>query len=256
VQDGEWVLMVVEGMPDRKLSRVDPERRFRSDDEAKNERFGLPPRPGPPTPSSASPTWRSTGVVAEVIYPTFGLFIDMVPAPDLAMACARAHNDYLAESFLDRPDVSSPGSRAGARRGLGGAELEPPPIAASALRSSDHAARGTATTTPLRPLWRVPPTRHPACCTPTGAIPDQEKGPRWRGHQLREGRPPVGRGAVLLRRAGRARAVLTCGGVRGDRRRWPVLCCERMDEASRSTSSGFGPGSPPGRANTCGTSAS
>ena len=48
------------------------------------------------------------GVVAEVIYPTFGLFIDMVPAPDLQMACAQVYNDWLAESFLHRPDVFVP----------------------------------------------------------------------------------------------------------------------------------------------------
>src|SRR6185503_5404473 len=48
------------------------------------------------------------GVVAEVIYPTFGLFIDMVPAADLQMACAQVYNDWLAESFLSRPDVFIP----------------------------------------------------------------------------------------------------------------------------------------------------
>ena len=48
------------------------------------------------------------GVVAEVIYPTFGLFIDMVPAADLQMACAQVYNDWLAESFLHRPDVFIP----------------------------------------------------------------------------------------------------------------------------------------------------
>ena len=48
------------------------------------------------------------GVVAEVIYPTFGLFIDMIPAADLQMACAEVYNDWLAETFLHRPDVFIP----------------------------------------------------------------------------------------------------------------------------------------------------
>ena len=48
------------------------------------------------------------GVVAEVIYPTFGLFIDMIPAADLQMACAQVYNDWLAETFLHRPDVFIP----------------------------------------------------------------------------------------------------------------------------------------------------
>ena len=61
-----------------------------------------------PSPTSASPTWRLDGVVAEVIYPTFGLFIDMVPAPDLQMACAQVYNDWLAETFLRRPEVFVP----------------------------------------------------------------------------------------------------------------------------------------------------
>ena len=59
-----------------------------------------------PTPGCA--TWRSDGVVAEVIYPTFGLFIDMIPAADLQMACAQVYNDWLAETFLHRPDVFIP----------------------------------------------------------------------------------------------------------------------------------------------------
>ncbi|HTD51089.1 MAG TPA: amidohydrolase family protein, partial [Acidimicrobiia bacterium] len=103
-QHDGWMVMAVEGMPDRKLARVDAD-----------------PGSGPAGAASA-PGLRSggfdldgrlhdmelDGVVAEVIYPTFGLFIDMVPAADLQMACAQVYNDWLAESFLGRPDVFIP----------------------------------------------------------------------------------------------------------------------------------------------------
>ena len=37
----------------------------------------------------------SDGVIAEVIYPTFGLFIDLIPDAELQMACAAIYNDAL-----------------------------------------------------------------------------------------------------------------------------------------------------------------
>ncbi|MCU1460896.1 MAG: hypothetical protein JWO37_971 [Acidimicrobiales bacterium] len=48
------------------------------------------------------------GVCAEVIYPTLGLFLFMIPDPALQLACARAYNDWCAEVFLDRADVFVP----------------------------------------------------------------------------------------------------------------------------------------------------
>lgn len=48
------------------------------------------------------------GVSGEVIYPTIGLFLFLIPDPELAIACARVYNDWCAEVFLSRPDVFAP----------------------------------------------------------------------------------------------------------------------------------------------------
>src|SRR6478672_6123809 len=90
--------MAIEGMPDRKLTRVNGSR---------GAVDGHAPVGGA-DPDQRLADMALDGVVAEVIYPTFGLFIDMIPAADLQMACAQVYNDWLAESFLARPDVFIP----------------------------------------------------------------------------------------------------------------------------------------------------
>src|SRR4051812_49841371 len=71
----DWLVMAIEGMPDRKLSRTS----------AANDEGGAPPSLGANAGGfdldGRLKDMALDGVVAEVIYPTFGLFIDMVPAP-------------------------------------------------------------------------------------------------------------------------------------------------------------------------------
>ena len=99
----DWLVMAIEGMPDRKLTRASE-----STDDAGNAASGFGAHAGGFDLDGRLKDMALDGVVAEVIYPTFGLFIDMVPAPDLQMACAQVYNDWLAESFLGRPDVFIP----------------------------------------------------------------------------------------------------------------------------------------------------
>ncbi|HEX5097451.1 MAG TPA: amidohydrolase, partial [Acidimicrobiia bacterium] len=100
-EDGEWLVMAIEGMPNRKLTRVDGG--AANGEAKKSHEMGM--RAGGADPDARLQDMEHDGVVAEVIYPTFGLFIDMIPATDLQMACAQVYNDWLAETFLHRPDV-------------------------------------------------------------------------------------------------------------------------------------------------------
>src|SRR6185369_7000420 len=78
----DWLVMAIEGMPDRKLSRT-------TSSETGRESAGLGAHAGGFDLDGRLRDMALDGVVAEVIYPTFGLFIDMVPAHDLQMACAQ-----------------------------------------------------------------------------------------------------------------------------------------------------------------------
>jgi hypothetical protein len=102
-RDG-WIVMAIEGMPDRKLTRTGGE--SSAGESSGSHEAGM--RAGGFDLDGRLRDMALDGVIAEVIYPTFGLFIDMVPAPDLQMACAQVYNDWLAESFLARPDVFIP----------------------------------------------------------------------------------------------------------------------------------------------------
>ncbi len=103
VRRDDWLVMAIEGMPDRKLTRSSE-----SSGDAGAGASGFGANAGGFDLDGRLDDMALDGVVAEVIYPTFGLFIDMVPAPDLQMACAQVYNDWLAESFLARPDVFIP----------------------------------------------------------------------------------------------------------------------------------------------------
>src|SRR5258707_824059 len=99
-QSGEWFVMKVEGMPDRKLTRVNPKPAVEGADAAmetvgeKQKRRAVLSKGGGADPDERLRDMHSDGVIAEVIYPTFGLFIDMVTDPDLQMACAQVYNDW------------------------------------------------------------------------------------------------------------------------------------------------------------------
>src|SRR2546423_13367244 len=93
-QGGDWIVMAIEGMPDRKLTRVNGSRGAVDGHAVGGSDLDQRLR-----------DMTLDGVVAEVIYPTFGLFIDMIPAADLQMACAQVYNDWLAGALLRRPAV-------------------------------------------------------------------------------------------------------------------------------------------------------
>lgn len=167
VEAGGWHVLAVEGMPDRKLGRA-----------------------GAAVPGGGAEGGIGTrladlahdGVVAEVVYPTLGLFIDMIPDPGLQVACAAVYNDWAAETFLGQPDVFVPVAVVPVRDvGLGVAELE------RAVGMGFRAAmipttppEGTRYNQPVfDPLWEaaagagVPLSLH----TGTGALPQSERGP-------------------------------------------------------------------------------
>jgi predicted TIM-barrel fold metal-dependent hydrolase len=172
---GEYLCMLVEGMPPRKLTKVGAN----AGAEASARREHMP---GGFDPEARLADMALDGVVAEVIYPTFGLFIDLVPDPELAMACARVYNDWLAESFLHRPDVFVPAAVVPVR--------DVPSAVAELDRVAERGFRAALipTTPPegtpynldvFDPLWKVavdagiPLSLH----TGTGALPQHERGP-------------------------------------------------------------------------------
>ncbi len=250
VVDGDWYVMAIEGMPNRKLTRVappearDPEAR---DPEAgaehtaeKQKRRAVLGRSGGSDPADRKRDMAMDGVVAEVIYPTFGLFIDLLADPELAMASARVYNDWLAETFLDGSagsDVFVP-SAVVPIRDVPSATAEMQRVAGLGFRSA------LIPTTPpdgvpynradYDPIWkiaadaRMPLSLH----TGTGALPSQEKG--------------AGGAVINYAKVGLLSAETLCYfAASGVLERFPELrlvfvetgagwfayCCERMDEA-------------------------
>jgi predicted TIM-barrel fold metal-dependent hydrolase len=226
--DGDWYVMAIEGMPNRKLSRV-------SRDRAADDRPGA--GAGGADPDARLADMARDGVIAEVIYPTFGLFIDMIADPALQMACARVYNDWCAETFLHRPDVFVP------------AAVVPVRDVASAVAELERAAglgykaamvptsppEGTRYNRPaFDPLWRVavdariPLSLH----TGTGALPQQERGPG--GAVINYAKVGLLSAETLcyfaasgvLERFPDLRLVFVETGAG-----WLAYCCERMDEA-------------------------
>ena len=178
------------------------------------------------------------GVVAEVIYPTFGLFIDMVPAPDLQMACAQVYNDWLAESFLAPARRVHPRRRrAGARRRVGDRRARARRAARVQGRHDPDDARrkGCPYNRPdYDPLWKIasdasmPLSLH----TGTGALPQQERGPGGAvinyakvGLLSAETLCYFAASGVLERFPGLHLVFVETGAG------WFAYCCERMDEA-------------------------
>jgi predicted TIM-barrel fold metal-dependent hydrolase len=228
-RDG-WFVMAIEGMPDRKLTRVNGEsggggggRGFRG--------------AGGSDVDQRLCDMALDGVVAEVIYPTFGLFIDMIPAADLQMACAQVYNDWLAESFLARPDVFIPAAVVPVR--------DVPSAAAELARVAELGFK--AAMIPTSPpeglpynqpgydaLWEIassagmPLSLH----TGTGALPQQERGPG--GAVINYAKVGLLSADTLcyfsasgvLERFPDLRLVFVETGAG-----WFAYCCERMDEA-------------------------
>src|SRR5439155_14382000 len=83
-QDGRW-LFVIEGMRPRRMGPPDQgDGHFRA---------------GAGDPDLRIADLDADGVWGEVLYPTVALFGFLIPDPELRWACARAYNDWLAETF-------------------------------------------------------------------------------------------------------------------------------------------------------------
>jgi predicted TIM-barrel fold metal-dependent hydrolase len=177
------------------------------------------------------------GVVAEVIYPTFGLFIDMIPAPDLQMACAQVYNDWLAEAFLPRPDVFVPAAVVPVRD-VASASAELARVAGLGFKSAmipTSPPEGLPyNCTEYDALWRI---ASDACMplslhTGTGALPQHERGPGGAvinyakvGLLSAETLCYFCASGVLERFPGLHLVFVETGAG------WLAYCCERMDEA-------------------------
>jgi predicted TIM-barrel fold metal-dependent hydrolase len=228
VESGGWYVMAVEGMPDRRLARV-----------GEGGRGGGAGRPrgGGDDPEARLADMALDGVVAEVIYPTLGLFIDMIPDPDLQMACARVYNDWLAETFLSRPDVFVPVAVVPVRD-VAAAVAELERAVAAGFRAAmipTTPPEGTRYNQPtFDPLWEVasgtgvPLSLH----TGTGALPQSERGPGGAvinyakvGLLSAETLCYVAASGVLERYPGLRLVFVETGAG------WLAYCCERMDEA-------------------------
>ena len=90
-QDGRWVFLV-EGMAPKKMGSP-------SDDESGDADGAGHFRAGGFDPDLRVGDLDEDGVWGEVLYPTIALFGFLIPDPELRWACARAYNDWLAETF-------------------------------------------------------------------------------------------------------------------------------------------------------------
>ncbi|MDZ4828182.1 MAG: amidohydrolase family protein [Actinomycetota bacterium] len=227
-QSGDWWVMAIEGMPDRKLSKAGGAAPGGGDGGTHT---------GGADPDSRLRDMELDGVVAEVIYPTFGLFIDMIPAPDLQMACAQVYNDWLAESFLHRPDVFIP-SAVVPIRDVPSARAELERVVNRGFKAATIPTTppaGTPYNQPVfDPLWtiaeqsRIPLSLH----TGTGALPQFERGPGGAvinyakvGLLSAETLCYFAASGVLERFPGLRLVFVETGAG------WLAYCCERMDEA-------------------------
>ena len=236
-RDG-WIVMAIEGMPDRKLTKANgaaAERRDQGVARAQSHELGV--RAGGADPDGRLRDMALDGVVAEVIYPTFGLFIDMIPAADLQMACAAVYNDWLAETFLHRPDVFIPSAIVPVRD-VDSAAAELARVAALGFKAATiptTAPQGSPYNQPVfDPLWQIaadagiPLSLH----TGTGALPQHERGPG--GAVINYAKVGLLSAETLcyfaasgvLERFPDLRLVFVETGAG-----WLAYCCERMDEA-------------------------
>ena len=237
-RDG-WIVMAIEGMPDRKLTKANGAASGNGETKESHEpnSHELGVRAGGADPDGRLRDMALDGVVAEVIYPTFGLFIDMIPAADLQMACAAVYNDWLAETFLHRPDVFIPSAIVPVRD-VDSAAAELARVAALGFKAATiptTAPQGSPYNQPVfDPLWqvasdaRIPLSLH----TGTGALPQHERGPG--GAVINYAKVGLLSAETLcyfaasgvLERFPDLRLVFVETGAG-----WLAYCCERMDEA-------------------------
>ena len=230
-QRDDWIVMAIEGMPDRKLTKAN------GNGGGSGSSLGSGATAGGADPDQRLKDMASDGVVAEVIYPTFGLFIDMIRAPDLAMACAQVYNDWLAQSFLHRPDVFIPAAVVPVRD-VPTAVAEMERVANLGFKAAmipTSPPEGLPYNRPdYDPLWQIAADAHMPLSlhTGTGALPQQERGPGGAvinyakvGLLSAETLCYFSASGVLERFPGLRLVFVETGAG------WYAYCCERMDEA-------------------------
>jgi predicted TIM-barrel fold metal-dependent hydrolase len=242
--EGDYYVMVVEGIPNRRLARVTPktdaELAAVGDAERnaeKQRRRAILGQGGGADPAQRRADMASDGVVAEIIYPTFGLFIDLIEDAALALACARVYNDWLAETFLGAGDVHIPAAVVPVRD-VASATAEMARVATMGFRAAmipTSPPAGVPYNRPdYDPIWRVaadaniPLSLH----TGTGALPNHERGPGGAiinyakvGLLSAETLCYFAASGVLERHPGLKLVFVESGAG------WYAYCCERMDEA-------------------------
>ena len=194
--------------------------------------------PAAPTPTRGCSDMALDGVVAEVIYPTFGLFIDMIPARRPADG-VRAGLQRLARGDVPAPArrVHPVRGRAGARRRVGGGRARTRRRARLQGRDDPDDAAGGHAVQPARASTRCGRSRATrgmplSLHTGTGALPQHERGPG--GAVINYAKVGLLSAETLcyfaasgvLERFPDLRLVFVETGAG-----WLAYCCERMDEA-------------------------
>jgi predicted TIM-barrel fold metal-dependent hydrolase len=87
---GDRLVFLVEGMPPRRMGPATP-----PTGEVEEHRM----RAGGWDPDERIKDLDEDGIYGEVLYPTMALFGFMIPDTELRWACARAYNDWLADTF-------------------------------------------------------------------------------------------------------------------------------------------------------------
>ena len=231
-----WIVMAIEGMPDRKLTRTG-----RRVERGRGERFA---RSG-----HARRRLRSRRPAARHGARRRGRGGDL---PDVRLVhrhgprCRISRWRARRSTTIGSPSRSSPDPTCSSRpRSCRCAMSRRRARSSNASRAARVQGRddpdlarpkGCAYNQPdYDPLWRIASdARMPLSLhTGTGALAAVRARAGRCGHQLRQGRPPLGGDAVLLRGVGRARAVprrcISCSSRPGAG--WFAYCCERMDEA-------------------------
>lgn len=227
---GDHYALVMEGLPPRKLAPVT----------SSAHDGGGAPGTGARGGADAGQRFtdlRADGVVAEVIYPTFGLFVDIVPDPDLQLACARVYNDWCADVFFSHPDTFLPAAMVPVRdvatsveeiercRELGYRTVMLPTTAPEGTQWNDPR---------YDPIWDaavaagLPISMHVG----TGAVPQRERGPGGAvinyvkvGLLAADTLAYFAASGILDRRPGLHVVFVETGAG------WLAYACERMDEA-------------------------
>lgn len=173
---GDYWALVMDGLPPRKLAKVT---------DGNGGGSGAPGSGAGHGGADAAGRFadlRADGVVAEVIYPTFGLFVDVVPDPELQLACARVYNDWCAEVFFSHRETFFPAAMIPVRD-VDAAVAEIDRCAELGYRTvmlPTTAPEGTQWNDPrYEALWEaamragLPISMHVG----TGAVPQRERGP-------------------------------------------------------------------------------